>query len=214
MKLIAELGLNHNGSFNTAVSMINAAAQAGADIAKFQLYDPAKLLGVDSPYFSYASSCQFTKAQLETLALHCDRAGIEFLVSVFDINDISWAETLCKRMKVASRMNLDEKFIARCAASGKEVIVSLPYGTKGGDKTYMYCVTNYPTALEDISLKEIAKADGVSSHCPSIVPLLAAYDLGCKVVEAHVTFSRLLPGCDQSSSLNFKELETLCKQIK
>jgi sialic acid synthase SpsE len=63
--------------------MIDAASKAGATIVKFQYYDALKLLGADSPYLQYATSCQFTKQQHEDIRKYCHTVGMEYLVSVF-----------------------------------------------------------------------------------------------------------------------------------
>lgn len=208
--IICEVGINHDGSFEKAVSMIIAAAKTGVKIVKFQHYDALKLLGKDSPYLEYATKCQFTKRQHEELKQFCDDIGMEYLVSTFDVQDVLWADSLSKRHKVASRMNQNQEFIAALLNTNKEVIISIQ------DKRdirpnlrNMYCITEYPTSevkLQDLPCNEFL---GLSSHCPSIVPSLNAVAQGANLIEHHVCFSREEEGCDKSSSITFDELAQL-----
>jgi sialic acid synthase SpsE len=191
--------------------MIDAAREAGATIVKFQHYEPVKLLGADSPYLEYATQCQFTKEQHKMLKQYCDKVGMEYLVSVFDIADIPWADSLCMRHKVASRMNQYQDFINTLLRTDKQVIIS----TQGVNPLplhkvdYMYCVTKYPASLVDMERLPCSSKMGLSSHCPSIVPSLYALAQGANFIEQHVTFSRGDKGCDHSSSITFSELKLL-----
>lgn len=209
--IICELGINHDGSYEKALHMIDEAALAGVKIVKFQHYDALKLLGKDSPYLAYASKCQFTKEQHEMLKAYCDLVGMEYLVSVFDAADILWADRLCKRHKVASRMNQNEAFIHELLETGKEVIVStqLIRPEPMQRVRYMYCITKYPTPEKELQNLPCNKHLGLSSHCPSIKPTLDAIGQGATVVEHHVTFRRDDAGCDHSSSITFDELKQL-----
>jgi sialic acid synthase SpsE len=209
--IIGELGINHNGDYSKALGMVLAAQDAGIKIVKFQHYDPVKLLGLSSPYLAYATRCQFSKTQHEDLAAYCASIGMEYLVSVFDIADIPWADGLCKRHKVASRMNRDQAFVSALIKTDKPVIISTqnvdPVRLYGAD--YMYCITEYPTKIERLTFLPCSARLGLSSHCPSIAPSLRAVAQGARLIEHHVTFSRDDVGCDHSSSITFDELKQL-----
>jgi sialic acid synthase SpsE len=207
--IIAELGINHNGDFDKALKMILAAKAAGVSIVKFQHYDALKLLGPSSPYLEYASRCQFSKTQHEQLKQFCDDVGMEYLVSVFDIADVPWADNLCKRHKVASRMNQNEEFKQALLDTGKEVIMSVQKPRGSLRFRLMYCITEYPTLEEKLQFLPCSYTLGLSSHCPSIRPTLKAIAQGATIVEHHVTFSREDEGCDQSSSITFDQLKQL-----
>lgn len=218
--IIAECGINHNGSLRMAHKMIEHAKAAGADIAKFQHYDAHLLLGEDHPLAGYAASCQFTRGEHEQLKQHCDDIGIEYLVTVFDYLDVEWANKLCKRHKIASRMNTNPFFIERLLETGKPCIMSVNENTvieprlKGLD--LMYCITKYPTPLEEMgpAVVRAGEVRGLSSHCPSIVPSLAAVARGAKILENHVTFDRSMSGCDQGSSITFDELKQMVSLVR
>ncbi len=209
--IIAELGINHNGSYEKALRMIDAVKDTSVNIVKFQHYEPLKLLGANSPYLTYATKCQFTKEQHERLQEYCTFLGLEYMVSVFDIKDIPWADLLCKRHKVASRMNQDPKFFPALLQTGKEVIVSTQsFNPPAMPHTrYMYCITEYPTPVAKMEWLPCNSNLGLSSHCPSIGPSLKAVAQGATLLEHHVTFDRNDEGCDHTSSITFEELRQL-----
>ena len=93
MEIIAEIGQNHNGDMSLAKDLIFAAAEAGADVAKFQLYDAKKLFPRDgNPWYEYNCKTELSREQVENLWQICEQANIEFMASVFDSGRIQWLE--------------------------------------------------------------------------------------------------------------------------
>src|SRR5438046_8800653 len=90
--IIAEAGMNHDGSLGNAIRLAEVAAECGADAVKFQLHDAIAETTRDAPsppYFQhetrweYFERTAFTDDQWAALKAACDRAGIEFLCSEF-----------------------------------------------------------------------------------------------------------------------------------
>lgn len=213
---ICEIGLNHGGSMEKALRMIERAKECGADYAKLQFYEPLKVLGKDHPALAYANSCYFSRAQHETLRRHCEYVGIDYLVSVFDVKDVEWAASLCSAMKIASRMNRRADFISAIEKTKKPTFMSVQpeLGVRIPDRfELLWCVRNYPSTKEDI-LSYPYRGFGLSSHCPDPSATLEAIKRGARVVENHCCESRKEDGCDISSSLEFSEYKTLIDQVK
>ena len=104
MKIIAEIGINHNGDFRYMQELIRQAAVGGADYAKFQLYDSVRVFGDES-----RKRNEFTFDQVQQLSAICQFYGIEFLASVFDEEKVQWCERLGMRAyKIASRTVVKE----------------------------------------------------------------------------------------------------------
>src|ERR687888_2033104 len=95
--VVAEAGMNHDGSLGNAVRMVEVAAEAGVDAVKFQLHDaPAETTrdAPSPPYFQretrweYFERTAFSDEQWRTLKEACDSAGIEFLCSAFSVEAV------------------------------------------------------------------------------------------------------------------------------
>ncbi len=216
---ICEVGINHHGNMEKAFRMIDKAKMCGADYLKLQYYDPAKVLGKLHPAYQYATQCFFSKEQHETLKAYCDSVGISYLVSVFDVKDVAWAASLCKAMKIATRMNQHQEFIEAIANTKKPVFMSVSPNIKV-KKDYlkkfqlMWCIPGkYPSNIDEI-LQYPYQGFGLSSHCPDPRASLEAFHKGCRLFENHVAESKTEPGCDISSSLDFQEYKALIKACR
>src|SRR3981081_411914 len=90
MEIIAEIGQNHNGDMQLARRLIAAAQSAGAGVAKFQVYDARALLPKEgNEWFDYNCKTELSRSDIETLARDCEREGIEFMASVFDVERVA-----------------------------------------------------------------------------------------------------------------------------
>lgn len=231
--IIAEIGINHAGDVKKAKAMVVAAKAAGADIAKFQHYNPEKILGKNSPYLKEASECQLTRFDHQDIANFCRTIGIEWGMSVFHAEDLLWMEqSEIKRYKISSRSMLDRDLLREVNKIGKPIIMSTGMSESISDVgkavalladcdvTLLYCVCRYPARVGDCNfkfmqeLKSLASNVGFSSHCPNIVPTLFAVANGATTVENHVTMSKTQRGCDISSSLDFTEFSLMVDQIR
>lgn len=214
---IAEIGINHHGDFDKALRMVAKAADSGADLAKFQYYDPIKVLGADHPALEYAVNCQFSRLQHEFLASYCGKKGIKYGVSVFDVNDIPWAASLSYVMKVASRMNTNQEFIKKCIETDRGVVMSIQSYAQCHPIYkihYMWCRTQYPANPIDALNHIFDEKHGLSSHCPDWIVSYEAFTRGARLFENHVTEDKTEKGCDISSSLDFNDYTNLIKTIK
>lgn len=106
--IIAEAGVNHNGSHRMAVKLVEAAAGAGADIVKFQTFKAEKLVCLDAPKADYQNrktdkgetqqemirKLELSKNSHEKLIAHCTKFGIRFASTAFDIESINLIKEL------------------------------------------------------------------------------------------------------------------------
>lgn len=216
---IAEIGLNHGGSLSKAFRMVYLAKLSGATVAKFQHYSPIDVLGIDHPALDYVVKCQFKRQDHERLAQYCNTIGIEYLVSVFDIKDIQWAASLCKRMKVASRKNQDLEFLSYIDKTKLPVIMSIqpevPLRSYYRDRFYfMWCVRNYPATTTEVLNTNFSYKYGLSSHCPDFKASVEAYKLGARIFENHVKEFETEEGCDMASSITFDNYKRMTSEIE
>src|SRR5579871_2558737 len=164
---ISEIGINHSGDFEKAKRMCEASVRAGASIIKSQYYDAEKVLGKDSPYYEEAKNSQLTKLQHEKLSEYCRSLGLGYAISVFDINDIRWASSFSPIIKIATRMNKDERFFEACLATNKPVYKSIQTYEQQNliyRVNYLWCVAKYPSTAQDILDFQFDDKHGLSSH--------------------------------------------------
>jgi len=217
MEIIAEIGQNHNGDMGLAKELIETAKANGADVAKFQLYDAKKLFSrKNNPWFDYNCKTELSRNNVDRISRICEDVKIEFMASVFDIERIEWLEEVnVKRYKVASRSIFDDELITAIVDTKKPVLVSLgmwqeqAFPKLPGKKTkYLYCISNYPTSLEDIHLNKVDfnKYIGFSDHSIGISAGIAALVRGAKIIEKHFTLDKEMYGPDHECSMEPDEL--------
>jgi N,N'-diacetyllegionaminate synthase len=239
--VIAEAGMNHDGSLGNAIRMAEVAAECGADAVKFQLHDSAAESTRDAPappYFrlesrwDYFNRTAFSDEQWRTLKDACDRAGIEFLCSVFSVEAVERLERLgVARYKIGSGEVTNLDLIRAAAATGKPILLTSGMSSwaeldeavaaAGDDVTVLQCTSLYPTPPEQVGLNVLAelrarygKPVGLSDHTLGPYASFAAVTLGATVIEKHFTLSRELYGPDAALALEPDELEDLVEGIR
>ena len=142
--IIAEAGVNHNGSLDTALRLVDAAAGAGADAVKFQTFRAEELVSRSAPKAAYqiqntgeASSQYEMLRQLELdeashrrLQERCAESGIEFMSSPFDLASLCLLLKLgVKRLKMSSGEITNAPLLLQVARAGLPVILSTGMAT-------------------------------------------------------------------------------------
>lgn len=180
--IIAEAGVNHNGSLELAKQMVLKAKYAGADYIKFQTFIPDKLVS------RYADKAEYQKKatgkeqsqlqMLEKLALtfddftelkrYCDIQNIGFVSTPFDLESIDFLETMKMDFwKVPSGEITNLPYLEKIAHTGRDIIMStgmcemqeIRNAVKilelngAGKITLLHCNTEYPTPFPDVNLK-------------------------------------------------------------
>jgi sialic acid synthase SpsE len=222
MEIIAEIGQNHNGDTDLARRLIAEAKAAGADVAKFQVFEARTLFPKEgNEWFEYNCKTELSRPQVEILARECERVGIEFMASVFDVERVSWLEDVgMRRYKIASRSVRNGALLDAVAATGKPMIVSLgmwdastfpPISAVGGVH-FLYCISKYPTELSDLHFGHVdfARYAGFSDHTIGIEAPMIAMARGARIIEKHFTVDKRMYGPDHSGSMTPQELAKLC----
>lgn len=173
--IIAEIGVNHEGSLERAKQLISLAARGGAHAAKFQTYKAEKLASKYSPSYwdlnkeptlsqfdLFKKYDLFEQRDYEELASYCANLGIDFLSTPFDDDAVDFLEHLVPFYKIASADINNVPMLRRIAKKRKPVVLSTGASTieeinfalgllkENGveDIALLHCVLNYPTPDE------------------------------------------------------------------
>jgi N-acetylneuraminate synthase len=176
--LVAEAGVNHEGSMEIARRLIEEAAEGGAQAVKFQTYRAETIASRDSPAYwdtskepttsqfeLFSKYDRFWKPEFEQLRRHCDEVGIEFLSTPFDVESARFLDDLMDVYKISSSDLTNLPFIELICGFGKPILLSTGASElweiaeavaviegHGNPLVLMHCILNYPTAHEDANL--------------------------------------------------------------
>jgi len=246
--IIAEAGVNHEGSLELAKRLIDEAAEGGAHAIKFQSYKAETLASKNSPYYwditkeptrsqyeLFKKYDTFWKKEYEELKVYCDKAGIEFMSTPFDIESAKFLNDLMPVFKISSSDITNFNFIEYQCSFGKPIILSTGAShlweiqeavdiieQHGNRLILMHCVLNYPTPNKNANLGMI---QGLKKHFPKHIigysdhtlpqnmdVILTSVLLGAAVIEKHFTFDKTLPGNDHYHAMDKEDLKIFWKK--
>ena len=247
--IIAEAGVNHNGSLDLACRLVDAAKAAGADCVKFQTFRSENLVSHSAQKAAYQQDTTGSGSQInmlkklelsyhEFLALkaYCDKAGISFLSTPFDLESIDFLNSIDMPFwKIPSGEVTNLPYLLALARTGKPVVMSTGMcemaeiraavhllqenGTK--EIRLLHCNTEYPTPYEDVNLRamrtmreDFGLEVGYSDHTRGIEVPVAAVALGATIIEKHFTLDRNMEGPDHRASLEPDELAAMVSAIR
>jgi sialic acid synthase SpsE/sugar phosphate isomerase/epimerase len=226
-RIVAELGINHDGSAAVARDLIDAAARAGVWGVKFQYrnlgraYAPeARQIG-DEMLQQEIRRAYLAPAAIVELSRHAAQAGVKPGISFFtpeDVDDFAAEIGVFEFFKIPSVEFTNLPLIARIQALGKTGLISTGAYAEAAvqatlarlDRAHwvpLHCISNYPVALANPKLGYIKHLRGLwgapvgySSHDEYWETCLLALQLGASVIERHITFDKKGDGLDHSSS--------------
>ena len=241
--VVAEIGINHNGDLDRALSLVRACADAGADVVKFQkrtvdvVYSAEELARPRvSPFGStngdLKRGLEFGLDEYTVIDGVCRELGVPWTASAWDVASLEFVDGFAPPFhKVASPCLTDMELLAALRRCGRPVVVSTGMSTAdqvdtavtalhGLPLVLLHCVSSYPTADGDANLRMMdglrrhGVPVGYSGHELDDLATLAAVARGAAMVERHVTQSRMDWGSDQSVSLEMEELGAMVGRIR
>jgi N,N'-diacetyllegionaminate synthase len=243
MKIIAEIGSVHDGSFGNACKLIEAAAQAGAQIVKFQTHiaEAESLPNAPSPgYFQaeprmeYFRRTAFQEAQYREFVKLSNKLGVEFLSSPFSLEAVDFLESIgVQSYKIPSGEVSNLPLLERVAETKKttylssgmsdwaEIDAAVKVLKKGGPLVIMQCSSEYPCKPEHVGLNVLTEMAerykcpvGFSDHTLGFAASLGAVFHGAIAIEKHFTFSKQMYGSDAKHSMEPEEFRKFCEEIQ
>ena len=179
--IIAEAGVNHNGKLELAKELIKKAKESGADVVKFQTFNPEALAskysgmaryqidntGHDEAQVDMLNKLMLDHSSFEFLSRYCKDIGITFLSTPFDLESIHFLNNLQNMWKIPSGEITNYPYLIEIAKTGKPVILStgmssleevetaynLLRDNGSGEISLLHCTTEYPTPIGDVNLR-------------------------------------------------------------
>ena len=237
--IIAEVGINHEGEYDKAVRLVDAAAEAGAECVKFQCHiTEAEMLDTgmkpgeisDEDLWDIIKRCELTVDEEVRLKRHCEDKGIIYLCTPFSREASDRLESMgVVGFKIGSGECNNLPLLRHVARKGRPIILSTGMNDLESVRVsveairelacpfmLMHCTSAYPAPYESVRLGAIRQLSeefdvpvGLSDHSLGTYAGLGAVALGAVAVEKHFTISRQWPGPDNPISIEPGELEDL-----
>ncbi len=188
--IIAEIGINHNGSLDTAKKMIDGAVFAGADAIKFQKRTPELCVPRDQwhierdtpwgrmTYIDYRHKIEFGEKEYSEIDRHCREKGIHWFVSCWDEGAVEFMEKFdTPAYKIASATITDTELLRRLRQTEKPLIMSTGMSTMDEienavdvlgkyDLLIAHATSTYPCSSEELNLRMISTLKNMYPEVP------------------------------------------------
>ncbi len=212
--IISEIGVNHEGDFDTCKKMGEESARAGADAIKLQTIDPHENYVEGTHSWRLFRTCELTKEETLEIYRITRELGMEPFTTSPDVHTMNWIdqEGEAPGHKISSGMMTNDIILRETCKTGKPVLISTGLATTeqmdhamaiaketGNPNIALFqCTSLYPVEFKDINLSSIKwMADrygfpvGFSDHTKGIEAPIVATTLGATMIEKHTT---LTPG--------------------
>lgn len=242
--VIAEIGINHNGSLENAKKLIKMAKNCGCDAVKFQkrtielVYTKEELKAPRQSVFGETNEelkrgLEFGFEEYKEIDRYCKKLDMLWFASCWDIKSVDFIEQfdVCAH-KIASATLTDIELLKKVKSCNKPVLVSTGMSTLdeidnavkilGEDNIILYhCTSTYPSENNELNLKVIPFLKeryscpiGFSGHEKGVFPSVASVLMGACSIERHITLDRTMWGSDQSASLEMEGLRRMVRDIR
>src|SRR3990167_9659001 len=213
-KIIAEIGCNHEGNFEKAVELTHLAADAGADIVKYQSYTPKRYISADNlERLNRVTQFALSKENYHHLFEIAKQRGISFMSTPVTEDWVEFLDPLCCAFKIASGDITFRPVIKAAVKTGKYIVLSTGASTleeidravswiqeeiepsQLEDRLALkHCVSAYPAPIEEANILSIPFLKeryginvGYSNHVIGMSACLSAVALGASLIEVHFT---------------------------
>ncbi len=234
--IIAEIGINHEGSYNLCKEMVYAAKKAGVNAVKLQTIDPDECYASDTESFKLFSRAKLTNKETEKIFNYAKSLKLDVFTTVGDIKTANWIKKLKpSAWKVSASLLThapllehlskfkEPLYLSTGLCSNKEINKAVNILKKNNKKNYslLHCVSKYPTLPKEAHLsridylKKIYKVNiGYSDHTLGDLACCIAVTKGAAIIEKHFTKNNKKKGYDHQISLNYKGMKDLVENIK
>ena len=242
--VVAEIGINHNGSLEIAKQLIDAAAAAGCDAVKFQkrtvevVYSPEELSRPrESPFGAtngdLKRGLEFGAEKYAEIDRYCTSKNIMWFASCWDEASVDVIEQFKPPCyKIASASLTDDNLLRHHRKTSRPLIASTGMSTLEQidhsvevmgprDLILLHTTSTYPSEVAELNLRAIPRMGdrygipiGYSGHEVGLYTTLAAVVLGACTVERHIKLDRAMWGSDQAASVEPQGFARLVRDIR
>ncbi len=242
-KIIAEIGINHNGDINLAKKLIDVACVAGCDFVKFQKRNPEvcvpeKQKGIEKntpwgkmTYLEYKFKTEFGEDEYDQIDAYCTEKNIKWFSSVWDLDSVDFMTKYTEYSKVPSALLINDELLKYTRKKNKFFMLSTGMSEQkqieraiqiGNPDLIFHTNSTYPSSVDELNLLYIKtltkmypnKFIGYSGHEFGLVPTFTAVAMGATYIERHITLDRTMWGSDQFCSIEPGGLLKLVKGIR
>lgn len=225
MNIIADFCCNHLGSRDLIEEGIKQLAEIGIDYIKFQTFK-ADNLNKEYPNHEkmkeYYKKVELSREDHLFIIRACYIYGIKPLFTAFDIDSAHLIYNVgCKEVKIASSDADNFELLDFCDRHFSHMFISCGMISPNNlnkirssyrQHSFLYCVSKYPTAYDDIDFERMMLFDGFSDHTKDLRAAKKAIESGMGCVERHFTLGKYLPGKDHFLSSTPDEFRELAEQ--
>ena len=222
--IVAEIGVNWDGSFELAEVLIKNAKKVGFDAVKFQAFDENIIK--DHPESKRLIKSSISQSNIAKIDKICHEIDIDWFCTPMYADAVNFLEPFVNRYKIRELdgqpllKNNSTSLIDKVLETGKDVFVSSNSSPKHS-KLYtnkkikwLYCVPKYPCSINDLDFSSIDDFQGYSNHCNDIAAVIDAASYGIEIIEIHVTADKSKNYIDNPVSFNFEECSYAIDKIK
>ena len=234
--IIAEIGINHEGSYEKCCELIDKACESGANAVKIQTMVPELNYCKGSESFSVFDKSQLSIQETENIFKFCNQKNIKIFTTFGDLSTMDWVLKLKPfALKVSSGLLnhiplIEELFklpipiIFSTGMANKMdllIIKKLIKKYKREDIGALHCISMYPTLKKYLNLEYINYLKnffkipiGYSDHTSTLSAPTLAVLTGAVMIEKHFTLDSKRKGFDHSISFDMKKFSLMVKKIR
>ena len=234
--VIAEGGINHNGSVKVAKKLVLKASEIGSDAIKFQTFIASDLTSIKSKYYKLFKKLELDESQFGEISDFSKEHNIIFLSTPFSKNAVDILNRLkVPAFKIASGDLTDIPLIKYASSKNKPMIISTGMSKmsevseainavksqQNKKIVLLHSVSAYPTPYNETNLKSILTLKnkfkvpvGFSDNGNDMFVPVVAVALGAKIIEKHFTLNKNMKGPDHKLSANPKDLKEMIQKIR
>lgn len=242
--IIAEVGINHNGSVKLAKELIDVAINTGCDAVKFQkrtidvVYTQEELAKERPSVFGNTNGdlkrgLEFGFDEYKEISDYCNKKEIIWFASCWDEGSVDFIDQFNPPCyKISSASLTDDNLLRHTKSKGKPILLSTGMSSMeqiehaveilGEENLIIYhCTSTYPSDQAELNLNVIKAFKekfscpiGFSGHERGVTPSVLAAALGASSIERHITTDRTLWGSDHAASLEPNGLFRMVRDIR